>query len=155
MISQKKKASITQRYSKALIIIQILFSGSFASSQACTGAWLTIQPQIPTLLHHWGPDSNLVDIKDTSCSSFSSQFSGSQLCGWRTMKCYQAQLQYKKALQRFVSPLQEGWWTRVTCRPYWPMFPKESGLLGFLEIFLCFSLQFWSLNTLFKIRWES
>lgn len=37
-----EKTSIIQDYSVALIIIQILFLGSFASSQACTGAWLTL-----------------------------------------------------------------------------------------------------------------
>lgn len=80
--------------------------------------------------------------------------SWNQLCGWRTTKRCQAQLQHKKWLQRFVSPLQAGCWARVTCRTYHPH-GKLSGLLGFLEIFLCFSLKLLSLNTVFKIRWES
>lgn len=36
--TSQKKPSIIQHYSIALIIIQILFLGSFASSQVCTGA---------------------------------------------------------------------------------------------------------------------
>lgn len=36
-----EKTSIIQHYSIALIITQILSLGSFASSQVCTGAWLT------------------------------------------------------------------------------------------------------------------
>lgn len=44
-----ERTSITQHYSIALIIIQILFSGSFASSQARTGAWLALHHKFPLL----------------------------------------------------------------------------------------------------------
>lgn len=58
-----ERTSIIQHYSVELIIIQNLFSASFASSQACTGAWLTLHHKFPLsssprakflLDKHWG-----------------------------------------------------------------------------------------------------